>query len=124
MTTEDIIKSLPMDETLKQQILNLYPFMESAQKHDVDRLAWNTYHTFYQQLLDENLQVQFDDAMHDKDQFGEDFYARALKKTDQQMNKDLSEALAQYDLTAARKAMEQIVTEIRAAKAAPKKTTR
>lgn len=117
MTTQDIIKMLPIDETRKIQILNRYDSMDQYEKLSIDEMAWSAYFTLYDERLKENVGMQYDKVKNGKEPYGDDFYARALKKTDQEMKGEFEESAATVDLAAARRAMEQIVGEIRAAKA-------
>ncbi len=121
MTTQDIIKMLPIEEKLKIQILNRYESMDQYEKLSIDEMAWNTYFSFYDERLKENLGQQYDRVKKGEEKFGDDFYARALKKTEQEMQAESQESTGTVDLAAARKAMEQIMAEITASKNAKKK---
>ncbi len=120
MTTLDAIKLLPIDDTLKTQLLNMYDHLDSAQKLTIQRLAWNHYDTTYGQKIEVNLEQQHEKVSKGEEQFGQDFYARAVKKAGHEMTTTAQSSLTQVDLEAARKAMKQIVGEIRAAKDAKK----
>jgi len=121
MTTLDAIKQLPLDDTLKNQILNMYEFMEPGQKLVIQRIAWNTYDLLRSVRIDENIEKQYEDVSQGKGHLGKDFYNNAVKKTDGEMQKHVSETTSAVDLASARRAMEQIINEIHAAKAAKKK---
>ena len=122
MTALDIIKALSTDEKLKLQLVNIYDYMKPEQRLSIDHLAWVTYDALYEERLRENLNIQYENVRKGLDHFGDDFYARALKKTDEEMTTELQESLSTADLSIARKAMEQIMKEIRAAKKTVKKT--
>lgn len=120
MTTLDAIKLLPMDDEVKTQILNMYEYMEPAQRLSIETMAWEYYDMMLGQKLDANLDEQMDKVLKGEENLGKEYYAKAVKKTDIEMTKSLSSSATQTDLAAARKAMEQIMGEIRATKASKK----
>jgi hypothetical protein len=116
MRALDIIKAMPIDEKLKLQIINRYDFLAPSQKLAVDYLAWTTFYDLYEETLNDNLGVQYQNVKKGTDNFGGDFYKRALEKTDHQMINELQESLTNANLSIARKAIEQIMNEIHASK--------
>jgi len=120
MTTIDVIKLLPMDDAIKTQILNTYAYMEPEQKLSIQSLAWDYYDLVFGIKLEGNMQEQMDQTIKGNGHLGKEFYAKAVKKTQEDMKKMLSESGSQSDLLAARQAMERIVNEIRDAKLARK----
>lgn len=120
MTVQDIIKVLPMDNDLRMKILDNFDSMKPSKKFMITKAAWKTYMMIYEEKLDQNLELQFYEVSEGKGKLGKDFYARALKKTEHQMTKDLSKSIEAIDLAVARKTMEFIVREIEASKKAPK----
>jgi hypothetical protein len=115
MKTLDIIKALPMD------ILNRYDYLKPEQKLSIDQLAWETYDSLYDEHLQENIALQYVDVKNGKEHFDDEFYKKALAKTDYEMMQDMEASVSQADLSIARKAMEQIMKEIHAAKGSPVK---
>jgi hypothetical protein len=112
----DLIKFLPMDEAVRTQMLNLYDHMKPDKQANIARIAWNAYYLLFDQQLQANLQLQFDQVLHGQEHFDKEYYARALKKTEKEMTESFQKTVESMDLAIARKAMEQIVKEIRAAK--------
>jgi hypothetical protein len=123
MTTLDIIKILPLDETERIQLLNKYEHGTKEQKTQISMLAWSGYFDLYDQRLKENIRNEF--RLIKKGEGGsldEKLYVRALKNTEQELNKETSQQISETDLTRAREAMKQIITEIRASKKSKKRT--
>ncbi len=120
MTTKDAIKLLPLDEKLKMQVLNMYDYMEPEQKLTVEVIAWKTYFLLHDEKVQMNLEKELAAVEAGEAPLGTDFYNHVLKKTDQQEKKDLSSQTENVDLAIARRAMEQIINEIRASKKKPK----
>ena len=112
MTTKDVIKQLPIEDKLKTQILNMYDHMEPAQKLTIQRIAWKTYDLMREERIEENVQQGFENVSKGEGQLGKDFYDNVVKKTDQEMVKDVQKSIQATDLAAARQAMEQIINEI------------
>jgi len=122
MTTKDAIKMLPLDDKLKIQLLNMYDYMEPDQKLTIEVLAWRSYFLLQEEKLDANLVKEFEAVEKGSAHLGKGFYADVVAKTDQQELKDNAETASKVDLAAARRAMEQIINEIHAAKKKPART--
>lgn len=116
MTVTDIIKVLPMDNDLRMRILDTYDSMDPSRKYAITRASWKAYMMLYDEKLNENLELQLHAVTEGKEHLGEDFYARVLQKTEDQMTKELSKSVEAVNLATARKAMEIIVREIKASK--------
>jgi len=116
MTTLDLIKMLPMDEKVRAQLLSKYPQLDPSQKLDVDRMAWTTYDAMREATIEENLGIQYEKVKKGEEKFGDGFYERALKKTNQELAAEMQKNSSDFDLSEARKAMEIIVREIYASK--------
>lgn len=108
MTTQDIIKMLPIDEAKKVKILSQYDSMSETERLSIDEMAWNSYFELYEERLKENVNMQYERVKKGEEPYG-DFYPRALAKTDQEMTAESKEEATTIDLSAARKEMEQLV---------------
>lgn len=120
MTTKDVIKLLPIDEALRIQVLNVFDYLEPDQKLSIERIAWKMYDMMEEEQIELAVQEQYDAVKEGKAELGKQFYAEAVQKAEQQMTKHISTETAHSDLEAARLAMHKIVSEISAAKKAPK----
>ncbi len=120
MTTKDAIKLLPIEDKLKMQVLNMYDYMEPAEKLTIERLAWKSYFLSHDMKVQENTIREFADIEEGKAALGKEFFEDILKKTDHDDTKTMADTNTNVDLAAARRAMEQIINEIRASKKAPK----
>ena len=116
MTTKDAIKLLPIDEKVKVQILNLYDHMEPAKKLTVQRIAWKMYDLARLDKIDADIQREYDEVKKGQAELGGNFYKNVVKKANQELQQDISGSSQQTDLAAARRAMEQIINEIRSPK--------
>lgn len=120
MTTKDAIKMLPLEDTLKTQVLNMYDYMEPDQKLTVAAIAWKTYFLMHEERVEINMEKELAAVEEGSENLGTDLYERVLKKTVDQEKALLADKSQSADLAAARRAMEQIINEIRASKKAPK----
>lgn len=116
MRALDIIKVLMPSEALKMEIINTYDFLTPSQKFEIDSIAWDTYYKLYNAKFDFNLELQNENVKAGKELVGDDFHARALRKTDIQMKDEFDKSLNNENIFIARKAMEKIMNEIRASK--------
>lgn len=122
MTTKDLIKFLPFDEPDRNELLKTYEYADKNQRFAINQLVWTAYFDLYNDTLRDNLAKEVDEAKFGEGKLDRDLYKRALQKTEQEMKLEIEKAITDTDLSAARKAMEQIMAEIRAAKGAKKKS--
>lgn len=116
MEALDIIKTMPIDEKLKIEIINRYDFLNPSQKFAIDSMAWTTFYDIYNATLQSNLELQYQNVEAGKEHFGKDFYVRALKKTDKQMKDDFEKSLNEANISIARTTIEQIMNDIHTSK--------
>lgn len=116
MTTLDIIKTLPLDKDLRTRILQEYDLMVPDQKFSLERVVWKSYFMIFENKLEENLELASQEIREGNGKIGDDFYKRAVKKTEEQLKSRLDHENDNVDLTEARKAMEVIIKEIQASK--------
>lgn len=118
MTTEEIIKFLPIEEGDKNELLKMYEYGDADQKYRINELVWTGYFELYNDTLKDNINREMELVKEGKAEADKDLYKRALQKTEQEMKGEMAEGITETDLSAARQAMEQIMSEIRASKAA------
>lgn len=125
MTTQDIIKTMPLEEKEKVQFLNMYERGTDEQKIQIDILAWTSYFELHDDRVEKNLKDEIDSIKKGAGgPLDKTLYPRILKKTEEQLNKEASESIAESDLAMARVAMKQIVSEIQASKKTKKRTVK
>jgi len=125
MTTEDILKLLPLEEEEKIRVLNEYEFGTKERKADIELLAWTGYMEWYDERVKENITKEMD--LIKKGEGGaldKTLYARALKRTEDELQEELTKGVTDTDLARARVAMKQIMNEIHAVKNAKKTATK
>ncbi|MBI4079168.1 MAG: hypothetical protein HY429_02630 [Candidatus Levybacteria bacterium] len=120
LTTKTIIKVLPLSDELKKTLLDNYDTLLPNQKFLVEDVAWNTYYALYKLRLQENMELALMRAQKNQEKLDDTFYQRVEQQTEKEMQSESLEKTETVDLSAARKAMEVIVKEIHAAKAAKK----
>ncbi len=84
--TLDIIKALPIDATLKADILENYlDKMDQTTKTVINDMAWKAYDHLFSIQLEENIALGMEDVKNGKDTLGNNFSGRMRVKTRQQM---------------------------------------
>ena len=117
MTIPNIIKLLPLEEQEKVDMINVYENGTKEQKNAIVDLAWKSYFAIYNKKVNDYANEEMREIQEGKDgSLDEQIYARALKKTSQEMNGEMDKTLQKTNLDIARNAMKQIMTEINAAK--------
>ena len=118
LTTKTIIKSLPFEQSFKHEILEQFDTLDVNTQNEIARIAWDTFYALYELRLEENTQLAFLKAQKNQEKLDENFYKQVKEKTQKELENELAGTTQETDLTAARKAMELIAQEIKAAKKA------
>lgn len=113
MTTKDIIKILPFEEQFKNNLLSQFDGLSIDQKFSLEQILWETYVTFYNLKLEENMQLALLRARDNKEPLNSDFYKKVQDQTDEQMQRETLKSVEAKDIEAARAAMEKIVKQMK-----------
>lgn len=116
ITTKDIIKILPFETAYKTGLLSEFDSWTDDQRLNIEEALWNAYDALYELRLQENTKLALMQAGQNQEKLDQDFYKRVREKTDKEMQEEQSESAGVVDLTAARSAMEKIISEIQATK--------
>lgn len=116
MTTKNLIKILPLEQIYKEELLNKFDDYSPNQRFVIEQAIWRTYRTIYQLRLQKNLKDALVAVNNGQDKLDDLFYKRVREKTEKELQTETIQTVEKTDLDAARKAMEQIVHEIQAAK--------
>lgn len=120
ITTKDIIKILPFEDKFKISLLNEFDFIDSEHKFNIERILWDAFYAIYEITYQKNLRLAFERAKNNQEKLDEDFNKRVIEQTEKELQTEALDTVQKVDLEHARKAMEQIVQEIRASKAGKK----
>lgn len=109
LTTQNIIKALPIEPALKQQVLEGWESMETSRKFALEQFIWDTYYALYQLRLQENLQQGMLRARENKETLDSSFYQRIQEQTEKDMEKEESVTQTQGELTQVREKLEALL---------------
>lgn len=116
LTTREILQLLPMDEDFRKELLETFDSASEEQQFRLSLVAWQQYYAYKNLKLKENIQVNLAKPATDTDAPGEDFFQKVEEKTEKELASETTTAESATKLDEVRKAMEQIVKEIQAAK--------
>lgn len=120
ITTESIINFLPFPADQKLKILEKYQLAGPQEKSDMTELIWNGYSVYFNFKLQANFSKSLKLASKTHSPIDGNFYSKIVDQTEKEVETELIKAGESIDLDAARKAMQQIVQAINAAKTSPK----
>lgn len=86
-----IITILPMDDKIREKLLNEFDSYEPVRRAALSKVLWDTYDLLYEFKLQQNLQIAFEKAKKNEEKLDEDFYARVHEQTQKDMNKETLE---------------------------------
>lgn len=120
ITTKDIIKILPLEESLRTGLIQSFDTLTPDQKYNIEKTLWDAYYAIYEITYQKNLRLAFERAKKNQEKLDADFNKRVIEQTENELQNETITVSQDVDLSAARKAMEVIIKEIHAAKAAKK----
>ena len=110
LSTKEIIKILPLDENLKQELLEKYDTLDPRQKYKIDMVMWKGYYTLFKLKLDENLQKALK-KVESGEESGESMYGRINQQTEQEMLSLTQKDVASFDLDATREKLQSVISD-------------
>lgn len=116
ITTKDIIKILPFDNQFKIDLLEIFDNLSDDQKYNVERILWTTYSALYKLKYQEKVRLAMVEVKNGQRGLDNNLGDKIEEEVEKEMQEEAQKSIEGTDLTAARKAMEQIVKEIREAK--------
>lgn len=110
-TTLDIIKMLPFEKSFQLKLLEQFDKLNPDQKFELEQMLWDTYDAIYELKLQENLDLALAKVKTHEETLDKDFYARAKRLTEEQMEGDLLKNTSGFDISNIRTKLESIVKE-------------
>ena len=109
ITTKDIIKLLPFDESFKSSVLESWDDLSSDQKFTIGQLLWDAYGEIYHARFEKNMTVAMVDVTEGKAKMDKDFYKRVKEQTNRDMQQQADETVPSMDLSETRAALQDIL---------------
>jgi hypothetical protein len=117
VTTKDIIRMLPFQDTFKEDLLNNFDALDPDRKFTLEQALWDAFYASYQMKLQDNMRIAMEKAKQDPNaKLDEMFYSQVKKQTEDEMMQETLVEVDEAKLDEARHAMELIIKEIQAAK--------
>lgn len=111
LTTKNIIKILPLDQKMKEDMLANFDSYPSERKFLVEQIVWEAYDDFFMLRLEENLMLGRLEAQERKKELGPDFYQRMRKKTEEEIMSQSVAAAEKLDLDVAREKLATVLSD-------------
>ena len=116
ITTKTIINYLPFDSDYKLDLLEKYDSLPFDEKAKVSDMVWDLYSDLYKLRIQENYDKAIAEAEEKGEKIDKNFYGKVLEMTREEVGKQLISAGESGDLGEARRSMEKIIKEMKAAK--------
>lgn len=110
LTSQNIIKILPLNQQLKQELLTGWDKLDLDQKFNLEQLIWDTYYALYQLRLQENLQLGMLRAKENKETLDQNFYKRIQVQTEKDLENEQLGDLTETELNDVRNKIQSILT--------------
>lgn len=110
ITTKDIIKALPLEDDVKNMLLENFDTFDYGKKFVLEEMIWEYYDTLYNMRLQANVQAALEE-LKGKEKKDEKFMLKIRQKTDKEMEQELEKSLAQTDISSIRSSLQKIAEE-------------
>jgi hypothetical protein len=78
LKTLDVIKIVPLEEVMRQQLLAEYDSYDDARKYDIQEIVWAAFHEMREQLIDLKYQEYLEDVEKGIKPLANDLYDQAV----------------------------------------------
>lgn len=110
ISTENIIKTLPLEANLKEQMFNFLQNGDPDSKDRIIEIVWDTYYALYELMVEEEVQLALLKAGNNEEVLDENFYKRIRESVEQKMQQDLTLHASQLDLSQARNELQKLIS--------------
>ncbi len=116
LSTENIIKIIPLEEAFKDELLKQLPSLTPDQRYNMADIIWGAYYTYLDILVERNVELALERAKEGKETLDKSLYKRIYDETEKELQTTGAQVVSEKDLETARAAMEKIVKEMKASK--------
>lgn len=111
ITTQDIIKVLPFEEDFKKVLADFYGKADADRKFNLEQMLWDTYFTYFQIRLDENIELAMEKAKDGQEKLDGDFYKRVRMETQKQIENESIKKVTSSDLDSVRAKLQSFLQQ-------------
>lgn len=104
-TTQDVIKVLPLESTLKDQLLKEFETYDADTRFEIEQIVWRAYDEIRMLKLEENLRKAIESA----ETISPDLYQKVKAQTDQELQQADQTEIASSDIKDAREELQSII---------------
>ncbi len=111
ITTKEIIKILPLEKTVKDDLLNKFDQLDPNRKYDIEHIVWDAYMALYKLRVEKNIQLSIKQARDGQKMADKDFYRQVREQTEKEMKEDLAKGMSHDELTQVREKIQTIIQQ-------------
>lgn len=109
LTTAHVIKTLPFEESFKQELLAKLPGLNELVKYEVVEMLWDLYYEIYEARFQENVDKAFEKASKNEETLDGTFYKRIAEQTVKEMQQNTLNTSTEVDLSTTRQKLQEIL---------------
>ena len=111
VTTENIIKMLPFEQSFKDNLLAGWGDLSSDQKFAITQTLWSAYADVYDIAFDKNLHVELLKIQEGQGELDEGLYQRIKEQTELELQQIGEQQESSTDLSSTREALDKILEQ-------------
>ena len=109
ITTQTIIKSLPYEESFKNDLLANLDRYGTEQRYQITKIVWDTFFALYRYKLEDNLENALAEVEQGKRKISPDLYKAVEEQTAKEMENELVKTTTKVDLDETRRKLEELM---------------
>ncbi len=110
LTTLDVVKTLPFDVELKQNVISSWDSLHPDTQHELERVIWNAYYELKEVSLQNDLETTLDGVIDGKNELSAHLYDDLNEGKEKQAVEKEHEQVDTTDLQAIRNKIEELMT--------------
>lgn len=111
ITTQDIVKILPFEPAFKKSLTDFFEKADADRKFNLEQVLWDTYYTYYQIRLDENIELAMERAKANQEKLDGEFYKRVREETQKQLETESLGEVTTSDLDSVRAKLQSFLQQ-------------
>ena len=109
LTRDRIINTIPLGTQLRQKLLNEWDKLSPDNQFTIENLLWDTYYSFYQMRLQENIQLMIKQSKEKHLALDNSFYDKVQAQTEKDMETETIETADDSEISAVRQKIQNLL---------------
>lgn len=111
LTTTDLIKQLPLEKSVQEDLLQKFPSLDTDQKYEVSRILWELHDSLIEEKIDEKFYEELAAVIQGKAALSVEMYQKAQTKALIENKGETEKIVTKDELTGVRNKLQSLITQ-------------